>query len=72
MKSLACALTLLATISATSAFAEGGADRLRERSDQFAQQRQQAAEQIAKGDAPSPARQHLGQQGQDASDKPSS
>lgn len=67
MKFLACALALLATISATSAFAEGGADRLRERSDQLALQRLQAAEQIAKGDAPSSARQHLGQQGQEPS-----
>lgn len=70
MKTLTCALALLATISATSAFAEGGADRLKERSDQWALQRQQA-EQIAKGDAQSPAQQQA-QQTQDNANTPSS
>ncbi len=45
-KSLASVLALLVMIWAGSAFAEGGADRLKERSDQWALQRQQA-EQIA-------------------------
>ena len=51
MKTLAIALSLLATTTVTSAFAEGGADRLRERSDQWALQRQQAQEAVAKRQA---------------------
>ncbi|QVM93825.1 hypothetical protein JYG34_12780 [Pseudomonas entomophila] len=48
MKPLLCALTLLTMTSMTTAFAEGGADRLKERSDQWALQRQQAQQTVAK------------------------
>ncbi|WP_307945682.1 co-regulatory protein PtrA N-terminal domain-containing protein [Pseudomonas mosselii] len=72
MKTVAVVLTLLATISATSALAEGGADRLRERSDQLALQRQQA-EQVAKRDVPLSDQSRVGQQqGLGSDDKPSS
>ncbi|MBV4531302.1 hypothetical protein HU719_007780 [Pseudomonas sp. SWRI107] len=57
MKTLAIALALLATTTVTSAFAEGGADRLRERSDQWAVQRQQAQEAVAKRQAEQANRQ---------------
>ncbi|MDH0301942.1 MULTISPECIES: hypothetical protein [unclassified Pseudomonas] len=69
MKTIACAAALLAAISATSAFAEGGADRLRERSEQWALQRQQAAEQVAKGEAGTPT---TAQQTDSSADQPSS
>ncbi|MDH0649815.1 hypothetical protein N5D48_20775 [Pseudomonas sp. GD03858] len=55
MKTIAYAAALLAAISATSAFAEGGADRLRERSEQWALQRQQMAERLAASDQQRPA-----------------
>jgi hypothetical protein len=48
MKPLLCALALLTMSSMTTAFAEGGAERLKERSDQWALQRQQAQETVAK------------------------
>ncbi|MDF9616422.1 hypothetical protein P5705_02085 [Pseudomonas entomophila] len=48
MKPLLCALALLTMTAMTTAFAEGGADRLKERSDQWALQRQQAQEALAK------------------------
>lgn len=51
MKTLTIALALLAATTVSSAFAEGGADRLRERSDQWAAQRQQAQEAVAKREA---------------------
>ncbi|WP_181427816.1 hypothetical protein [Pseudomonas mosselii] len=71
-KSLASVLALLVMISAGSAFAEGGADRLKERSDQLALQRQQA-EQVAKGDVPLSDQSRVGQQqGLGSDDKPSS
>jgi len=47
MKTLSIALALLAASTVTSAFAEGGAERLKERSDQWAQQREQAQKQEA-------------------------
>lgn len=48
MKPLLCALALLTMSSMTTAFAEGGAERLKERSDQWALQRQQAKDALAK------------------------
>ncbi len=48
MKPLLYALALVATTSTTMVFAEGGADRLKERSEQWALQRQQAQEVVAK------------------------
>ncbi|WP_248920023.1 hypothetical protein [Pseudomonas entomophila] len=48
MKILLCALALLTMTSMTTAFAEGGAERLKERSDKWALQRQQAQETLAK------------------------
>ncbi|QXH58886.1 hypothetical protein [Pseudomonas maumuensis] len=71
MKTVAVVLTLLATISATSAFAEGGADRLKERSAQWALQRQQA-EQVVKGDDASPAQQQVGREVRGNQEMPSS
>lgn len=71
-KSLASVLALLVMIWAGSAFAEGGADRLKERSDQWALQRQQA-EQIAQGGVPLSDQSRGGQQqGVGSDDKPSS
>ncbi|ODB38002.1 hypothetical protein A9L43_20200 [Pseudomonas mosselii] len=71
-KSLASVLALLVMISAGSAFAEGGADRLKERSDQWALQRQQA-EQVAQGGVPLSDQSRGGQQqGVGSDDKPSS
>ncbi|MGE7991094.1 hypothetical protein ACQKPE_08600 [Pseudomonas sp. NPDC089554] len=59
MKALTFALTLLAATTVTSAFAEGGSDRLKERSDQWAMQRQQQQQEaVAKRDAqPAPQTQ---------------
>ena len=51
MKALPLILALLATTSVTSAFAEGGSDRLLQRSEQLAQQRQQAQEALAQSKA---------------------
>lgn len=51
MKALPLILALLATSSVTTAFAEGGSDRLVERSEQLAQQRQQAQEALAQSKA---------------------
>ncbi|MDF0732142.1 hypothetical protein P0Y43_15605 [Pseudomonas entomophila] len=50
MKALSFALALLATTTVTSAFAEGGADRLLERQAQWALQIQQQQEVVAKRD----------------------
>ncbi|QXH44566.1 hypothetical protein KSS93_16915 [Pseudomonas xanthosomatis] len=47
MKTLSIALALLAASTVTSAFAEGGAERLKERSEQWAQQREQAQKREA-------------------------
>jgi len=65
MKTVACVLALLAAFAATSAYAEGGADRLRERSDLLALQRQQA-EEIAKGGKLMSDQQRVGRQVQEA------
>lgn len=71
-KSLASVLALLVMIWAGSAFAEGGADRLKERSDQWSLQRQQA-EQVAQGGVPLSDQSRGGQQqGLGSDDKPSS
>ena len=51
MKTLTLALALLATTTVTTVFAEDGSERLRERSEQWAAQRQQAQEALAKTQA---------------------
>ena len=47
MKALPLVVALFAASTMTGAFAEGGADRLKQRSDQWAQQRQEQQRQEA-------------------------
>lgn len=69
MKTLPLILALLATTTVTSVFAEGGADRLRERSDQWAMQREQSQQALAKAKAEQDNRQADAQR---QADKPAS
>ncbi|MHA6160168.1 hypothetical protein [Pseudomonas sichuanensis] len=72
MKSLSFALALLAATSATSAFAEGGAERLQARNEQLAQQRQQQAEAVAKRDTHVQSQAQAPRQGDALNSKPCS
>ncbi|UVK80638.1 hypothetical protein LOY46_13635 [Pseudomonas sichuanensis] len=72
MKPLSFALALLAATSVTSAFAEGGAERLQARNEQLSQQRQQQAEAVAKRDAHFQSQAQAPRQGDALNGKPCS
>ncbi|WP_414155455.1 hypothetical protein [Pseudomonas sp. BNK-43-a] len=75
MKSLRYALALLAATAVTSAFAEGGADRLQEHHARWALQQQQSKDMVAKREAAKAAQQDAqvnSDSGQDTAAKPSS
>ncbi|MFV3402930.1 hypothetical protein ACNFIC_03115 [Pseudomonas sp. NY15463] len=69
MKTLPLILALLASTTVTSVFAEGGADRLHERSAQLAAHREQSQQALAKAKAEQDNRQADAQR---QADKPAS
>lgn len=69
MKAVTLTLALLTAATVTSAFAEGGADRLQARSAQWAMQRAQAEQAVANAQG---AQQQRQADAQPSNDKPAS